>query len=73
MDEQNRWKILQNSMALSGLIVSDEDLQRLAEEYEAKGMDELALKIVAISEQTGRSMLEVAKEILAHTIPGESK
>jgi hypothetical protein len=73
MKQKQEWKAIQNSFAISGYPISDEDLELIATEYETKNMDELARKIVQITEETGRPMLDVAKEILGDVVEGNRK
>ncbi len=68
MKQKEEWTVIQNSFALSGYQISDEDLELLAAEYEANNMDELAKKIVRLTEETGRPMLDVAKEVLGDVV-----
>ncbi len=73
MEDKLGWKAIQNSMAISGYEISDEDLALMTAHYEAKNMDELALKIVQITQETGRPMLDVAKEVLGGVVEGYQK
>ena len=58
------WKGIQHSMALEGWMISDVELKSLAAEYESAGVSSLAEKIVQLSQNSGRPIAEVAKEIL---------
>jgi len=58
-----RWKNIQASMALEGHILSDEAIAKVAKDYEDSGLDLEMDRAVALSEQTGRPLLEVLKEL----------
>jgi len=60
----DEWKTIQHSMELEGWVISEEKLREVAQEYEESGVGSLAEQIASVSEESGRPLAEVAKELL---------
>lgn len=62
--DENTLKELQNSMAIEGCYLSDEDIFKIARAYEASDTDQLLEVAVNTAKQSGRPLLEVLKKVL---------
>lgn len=57
------WKNIQGNLALEGHHISDEELEKVAEKYDASGDDQLIDQAVDLAEKSGRSFADLFEEV----------